>query len=116
MRYNWFVVIFQNLLVLIHLFGFAGLFSGLVSQRNIQPKMINGWILGGALVQLITGLILTSLGEPDINHAKVGFKLGLLVVILYFAFKYRVSAIPLKTFNLLLLFTCLNTALAVLWP
>jgi hypothetical protein len=105
----------KEILVLIHFFGFGSLFAGLIKERGSEPKLVNGYMLGGALTQLISGFILASLNEPEVNHTKIAVKLGVLVLILVGVFKYRLSRIPAKVFNGLLLLTVFNVAIAVLW-
>lgn len=109
----------KHLFVLIHLLGFAAIFAGAVTQFGASAPKINRFIMDGAWTQLLTGLILVGLNEmgPDpVNHAKVGVKLVVLLVIVVLAFINRKKpSISKGLLGGIFGLTVLNAAVAVLW-
>lgn len=112
--------ILQQILVLLHLIGFASLFGGfLVQMRSAHPE-INAAMLHGALTQLVTGILLVGLleafSEEPVNHIKIGIKLLVTIVITILVVKNRkFESIPKGLWGLLGGLTLINAALAVLW-
>jgi len=85
------MVIVRDILLILHIIGFAGIIAGVMSQ---MPKVkegaakINGAILHSSLLMLVTGLALVGmLYARDIqpNNMKIGIKTLVLVVILVLA-------------------------------
>lgn len=111
--------ILERLLVLLHLVGFAALFGGLLVQLRSRAPEINTAMLHGSLTQLVTGLALMTLQElgPDpVNHAKLGIKLVVtIVVVVLVLVNRRKQSVSKGLWGLLLGLTLLNAALAVLW-
>ncbi|AYY14437.1 hypothetical protein EF847_18795 [Actinobacteria bacterium YIM 96077] len=77
-----------NIVVALHFLGLASLIGGaLVQMKARGERQINRAIIHGALVQVLTGLILVGMQEMvdsldrDPNHAKVGVKLLVALVI-----------------------------------
>lgn len=108
----------HDLLVLLHLVGFAALFGGAFVQLKGPARLVNAAMVHGALTQLVTGLLLVGLaemGDGQVNHLKVGIKLAVLVVIALLVFtNRRKEALPDGQFWAILGLTLANTAVAVL--
>ena len=73
-------------IVVLHFVGLASLLGGWLVQISTSPRGVNRAMVDGALTQLVTGVALVGLAEgtsldEDINHAKVGAKLLILLVI-----------------------------------
>jgi hypothetical protein len=113
----------HQILVLLHLIGFAALFGGVLVQLRERHPEVNPAMLHGAWFQLVTGVLLVGLleagfdptaVEPD--RVKVAVKLvvtlGLLVLV---AKNRKFSSIPRGLLGLLGGLTLLNAALGVLW-
>ncbi|MCP3800383.1 hypothetical protein NLX83_14050 [Allokutzneria sp. A3M-2-11 16] len=107
-------------LVFLHLLGMAVLVAMLLLQRRTAPDgpLNKGW-LHGSLLQLVTGLALVGIaemGEPPVNHAKVGVKLVVLLVILgLVAVNVRKEKFAGWLVPTLAALVVLNTGVAVFW-
>ena len=99
----------------IHLFGFASLGGGLLAQVSLEEKTVSRAVWHGALTQLVTGFLLVGLKEPHVNHAKIGVKLLLLLVILGILLIHRKKTIPRNSFLALLLLVLTELGVAVFW-
>ncbi|WP_026925539.1 hypothetical protein [Glycomyces arizonensis] len=76
---------FVHLLVrYLHLLGFAAVFGGWLAAWLSKRYKINAAMLYGIATQLITGVILYGLAGADANHAKLGIKflLALLLAVM----------------------------------
>lgn len=76
--------ILRDVLLLLHLIGFAALFGGAFVQLKSPMRSINPAMWHGALTMLVSGLLLVAVNEmrdADLNHVKVGIKLVVLLVI-----------------------------------
>jgi hypothetical protein len=108
-----------QILVLIHLIGFAALFGGFLVQLRSKEPEINAAMLHGSLTLLITGLALVTLDEigPDpVNHLKIAIKLIITAVIVLLVVKNRkFAAIPRGLWALIGGLTIVNAAVAVMW-
>ncbi|MCD4524599.1 MULTISPECIES: hypothetical protein [unclassified Nocardioides] len=109
----------RQILLIIHLLGFAALFGGLIVQAGSATKVVNGAMRDGAGTAFLAGLALVGVleaGDGDVNHAKVGVKLliGLVVLILVMA-NLRKERIPQGLWLGLLALSVANVAVAVLW-
>lgn len=109
----------RDVFVLLHLVGFAALFGGAFVQLKSAEPQINAAMLHGALTQVVTGLVLTMLAEmgtDPVNHAKIGVKLVVTIVITILVLKNRkYESIPKGLWGILLGLTLLNAGLAVFW-
>jgi len=110
----------QNLLVVIHFIGLAALFGGFFVQMTARDKVINNAMFHGALTQLVTGILLVGVvqhNEPDeIDNAKIGVKLGILVVILaLILINRRKKPAPTWVWAAIGLLTIANICVAVFW-
>jgi hypothetical protein len=108
----------QQILVLIHLIGFAALFGGFLVQIRSKEPEINASMLNGSFTLLISGLALVALEEigPDPNVVKIAIKLLITAVIVVLVAKNRkFAAIPRGLWGLIGGLTITNAAVAVLW-
>ncbi len=109
----------NDLLLFLHLLGMASLFGGLFVQVRSDPRMVNNAILHGILTQIVTGLLLVGVlegGEEDVDHAKVGVKLLVALVIGALVLVNRKRpALSTATYLGLLGLTVLNVGVAVFW-
>lgn len=72
--------------VALHLLGMAALVGGyLVVATRAEPLTVPAVLLWGARAQVLTGLVLVGLAEAvldtEVNHAKIGIKLVLALVV-----------------------------------
>ncbi|MCO7202946.1 Fe-S protein [Microbacterium sp. CnD16-F] len=113
--------ILRSIVVLVHLVGFATLFGAwvveLVGQRRVTRIM--HWGLG---IALVAGLALSAPWglDHDLNYAKIGIKLVVLVLIggLLGAGAGRLrksGSVPAGIFWPIGILTVLNAGLAVIW-
>ncbi|KQY56531.1 MULTISPECIES: hypothetical protein [unclassified Nocardioides] len=106
-------------LLFIHILGFAALIGGLLSQMGAVDKVVNGPMRDGAGTAFLAGLALVGVleaGDGDVNHAKIGVKLviGLVILGLVMA-NLRKPRIPDGLFYGLLALSVVNVAVAVFW-
>ncbi|WP_205471427.1 hypothetical protein [Nocardioides sp. SYSU D00038] len=111
--------ILRLVLLLLHLLGFAALFGGLLAQARLPEKRVNDLMRDGAGTAVLAGLALVGVleaGDGDVDHAKVGVKLvvGVVILVLVMA-NLRKERIPQGLWALLLLLTVANVAVAVFW-
>jgi len=112
-----------DLLVFLHLIGMASLFGGLFTQVKANPRVVNNAMFHGILTQLVTGLAMLGLlepgavpGEGPVDHAKIGVKLVVaLVVAVLVVLNRRKSEISGGVYGALIGLTTLNIAVAVFW-
>jgi hypothetical protein len=108
-----------QILVLVHLIGFAALFGGFLVQLRSQEPEVNAAMLHGSLTLLITGValvILSALGRDPVNHVKIAIKLIITAVIVLLVIKNRkFASIPRGLWGLIGGLTIVNAAVAVLW-
>ena len=109
----------RDVLVFLHFIGLAAVFGGLFTQLKSRPRVVNNAVLHGILTQLVTGLALVGLAEADdgdVNHAKIGVKLVVALVIAGLVLANRKkAALTDGIFFALLGLTTLNIAVAVFW-
>ena len=110
----------RNTLLVLHFIGLASLLGGFMVQIARTPRMVNNAMLHGALTQLVTGLLLVGSLEgddqEDVNHAKVGAKLLVLVVILVLILVNRKKpSISTAVWAAIGGLTVLNIVIAVFW-
>jgi FtsH-binding integral membrane protein len=109
----------RDVLLFLHFIGLAALFGGLFVQVKSQPRVVNNAMFHGILTQLVTGLLLVGLleaGDDAVDHAKVGVKLTVALVIgaLVLVNRKKQSLADGLYLGLLGL-TALNIAVAVFW-
>lgn|SRR5690606_10818283 len=107
------------ILLFLHLLGFAAVFGGLLAQTKAADKVVNGAMRDGAGTAFLAGLALVGVLEADdadVNHAKVGVKLviGLVILVLVMA-NLRKPKISDAVFYGLLALTAANVAVALFW-
>jgi hypothetical protein len=107
--------ILKHFLEFLHFLGFSGLIGGGLAQIRVPEKTVTRVMMDGAWTQLVTGLLLVAVNEPDVNHAKVGIKLVVLLVIVYFLFTNRKKTLESNTFFTVLGLSIFNMALALFW-
>jgi hypothetical protein len=110
----------RDILIFLHFLGLASLFGGLFVQVKADPRVVNNAVLHGILTQVVTGLLLVGLLEADEdatpNHAKIGVKLAVALVILVLVLANRKKpALPNGLYLGLLGLTVLNIGVAVFW-
>lgn len=116
--------ILRDILLVLHIIGFAGVFGGVLSQIAAAKRgeaKINGAILHSALLLLVTGLGLVGMFYMNdagdlVNNMKIGVKSLILIVILALAIvgkvKKRTNGGMLALIGLL---AVTNVVLAVVW-
>ncbi len=114
------MVLAQQVILLLHLIGFAALLGGGLAQLGRPAPEINAAMLIGALAQLLTGVTLVLILEfsrPDlVDHAQVGVTSGIAVVVaILVVLNRRFSSIPRGLLRLILLLVVADAAIAVLW-
>lgn len=107
------------ILLFLHILGFAALFGGLLVQARLPEKVVNAPMRDGAGTAFVAGLALVGVleaGDADVNHAKIGVKLvlGLVILVLVMA-NVRRERIAQGVWAGLLALTVLNIAVAVFW-
>lgn len=109
----------RNLLVFIHLLGFASLFGGAFVQVRDDVKVVNAAMLYGALVQVLSGLLLVGVIEGQdspVDNVKVAVKLAVALVIAVLCWvNRRKEGIPGGLFGAIWLLTTANVGVAVFW-
>jgi hypothetical protein len=109
----------RELLLVIHLIGFAALFGGAFVQIRDEVKVVNSAMLHGALTQVVSGLLLVGVIESQddpINHTKVGVKLAIALVIGVLCWvNRRKESVPSGLFLGITLLTLVNAGIAVFW-
>jgi hypothetical protein len=114
--------ILRNVVILVHLVGFAVLFGAwvveAVGRRNRITRLMNP-ALG---ISLISGLALSAPWglDHDLNYTKIAIKLVVLLVIgallgIGSARQKRTESVPSAIFWLIGILTLLNAGLAVIW-
>jgi hypothetical protein len=109
----------RNVLLFVHLVGFAALFGGIFVQIRDAVQVVNTAMLHGALTQVVSGLLLVLVieGQHDpLNRTKLGVKLAVALVITVLCWvNRRRERVPGGVFNGIALLTLANAAIAVFW-
>ena len=109
----------HQILLLLHLIGFAALLGGVLVQLRSKEPEVNAAMLHGSLTLLITGIALVALEEigPDpVNHLKIAIKLVVAAIVVLLVVKNRkFASIPRGLWGLIGGLTIANAAVAVLW-
>ena len=99
----------------LHTLGLASVFGGFITQTKQPRKTVNAFMFHGAWTQLVNGLAIVGLEEPDVNHAKAGAKLFLLLLILSIFMKYRKKELPPRAFSASFMLVIVEVAVAIFW-
>ena len=107
----------QQVLVLLHLIGFAALLGGILVQvRDPEPE-ISGAVLAGAWIETVTGaalFVLAELGPGPVPTGWLVVKSVLTVIVLVLAAaNRRYAAIPRGLWALLGVLTLIGTGISV---
>jgi hypothetical protein len=109
----------RDILLYVHLLGFAALFGGAFVQIRDEVKVVNSAMLYGAITQVVTGIALVGVIEgqdESLDRTKVGVKLAVALVIGVLCWLNRhKESVPAGLFLGLVGLTALNAALAVFW-
>lgn len=109
----------RQILLFVHILGFAALLGGLLVQAREPEKRVNGAMRDGIGTAFLAGLLLVGVleaGDGDVDRVKIGvkFAVGLVVLVLVMA-NARKPRIPQGLWLGLLLLTIANIAVAVFW-
>lgn len=106
-------------LLFVHILGFAALLGGMLVQMRAAEKAVNGPMRDGAGTAFLAGLALVGVLEADdvdVNHTKIGVKLGIgLVILVLVMANARKPRIADGLFYGLLVLTLVNIGVAVFW-
>lgn len=113
------LTLIKNLFKFFHILGISVIFAGILPQLNLPQKHYSRLIYHGALLQLISGIILVALVEAinkdNINHIKITIKLILALVIFLLAIYTRKKGMTNKSFYTITSITVLETLIATMW-
>jgi hypothetical protein len=109
----------RQILLVIHILGFAALIGGLLAQAGSPERVVNGAMRDGVGTAFLAGIALVGVLEADdqpINYTKIAVKglIGLVLLILVMA-NTRKERIPQGLWAGLLLLSVANVCVAVLW-
>ena len=109
----------RQILLIVHILGFAALIGGLLAQAGAEEKKITGVMRDGIGTAFLAGLALVGVlegGDGDVNHAKIGvkFAIGLVLLVLVMA-NMRKPSIPKGLWAGLLVLAVAEVCIAVLW-
>jgi hypothetical protein len=115
-----------SLILILHFIGLASVVGGFLVQMKSPQKGVNPAMLHGALVQLVTGLLLVGLPEMGValpyegweswDHAKIAVKLVFTIVITVLAFIGRKKPLPQTgLWGAIGVLSIANIVIAVLW-
>ncbi len=109
----------RDALLLLHLVGFGALFGGAFVQVRDEVKVVNSAMLHGALIQVVSGVLLVGVIEgvgAEVNQTKIAVKLAVALVIAVLCWvNRRKESVPGGLFLALLILTVGNAAVAVFW-
>jgi hypothetical protein len=108
-----------QILLLLHLIGFAALLGGVLVQLRSKEPEVNAAMLHGSLTLLITGIalvVLEEIGPGSVNYAKVAIELVVSAIVVLLVVKNRkFASIPRGLWGLIGGLTIVNAAVPVLW-
>lgn len=109
----------RQLLLIVHILGFAALIGGLLAQARAERKVVNGAMRDGIGTAFVAGLGLVGVLEADdveVNYAKIAVKFGIgLVLLVLVMANVRKPSIPTGLWAGLLVLAVANVCVAVLW-
>jgi peptidoglycan/LPS O-acetylase OafA/YrhL len=107
------------ILLFVHILGFAALLGGMLAQLRSSEKSVTPVMRDGAGTAFLAGLLLVGVleaGDEGVDHAKVGVKFGVgLVILVLVMANTRKPRIPAGLFYGILALTVANVAVAVFW-
>ncbi len=109
----------RQILLVIHILGFAALIGGLLVQAKSPEKVVNSTMRDGVGTAFVAGIALVGVLQADdveVNNTKIAVKgmIGLLLLILIMA-NARKERIPQGLWAGLVLLSIANVCVAVLW-
>jgi hypothetical protein len=109
----------RQILLVIHILGFAALIGGLIVQAGTPERVVNAAMRDGVGTAFVAGIALVGVLEADdveLNHTKIAVKglIGLVLLVLVMA-NTRKERIPNGLWLGLLLLSVANVCVAVLW-
>ncbi len=110
-----------NLVVILHFIGLASLVGGFIVQMSSPDKGVNAAMFHGALIQLVTGLIMVGMVEggaieDELNMTKISVKLAIVLVVTVLAFIGRKKTPPqVALWGAIGALSIANIFIAVLW-
>ncbi|WP_314457316.1 Fe-S protein [uncultured Microbacterium sp.] len=114
--------ILRDVVVLVHLVGFAVLFGAWVVEVVARRVRVTALMNNALGISLLTGLILSAPWglDHDLNYVKIGVKLVVLIVIgaligIGSARQKRTGSLPPGLFWPVGILTLVNAGLAVIW-
>ncbi len=107
--------IVHRLLVVLHFIGMAGVIGGALTQLSSTRKTVLPAMLWGARAQIITGILLVGISEPNVNHAKVGLKLLIALAVTALYEMNNRKGLNDTTYQASTGLALLNVLVAVLW-
>ncbi len=114
--------ILRNVVVLVHLVGFAILFGAWVVEAAARRIRVTPLMNYALVISLVTGLALSAPWglDNDLNYAKIGVKLVVLLIIgallgIGSARQKRTGALSPAIFWPIGILALLNAGLAVIW-
>ncbi len=111
--------IVKDIVLLVHFLGWAALFGATLVQARDAEKRVSGPMRDGIGTAFVAGIALVGFleaGDEAVNHAKVGVKFGIgLVILILVMANTRKPRISDNLFWTILGLTVINMAVAVLW-
>ena len=116
--------ILYNAIVVLHFIGLASLIGGFLVQIKSTERVVNNAMWHGAIVQLVTGLLLVGLAYPlnaddpdwEMNNAKIAVKTVILLAILVLAaINRKKPSITAGVWGAIGGLAILNVIIAVFW-
>ena len=109
----------RQILLVIHILGFAALIGGLIVQAGSPERVVNAAMRDGVGTAFLAGIALVGVlqaDDADVNNAKIAVKglIGLLLLILVMA-NARKERIPNGLWAGLLVLSVANVCVAVFW-
>ena len=112
-----------NLVLVLHFIGVASLLGGAMVQLSARGgRTINAAMVHGALTQIVTGVAMAAMGGGidslgiDVNHAKLGVKMVVVLVVTVLCWMNRRKAtIPDGLFFAVFGLSFANVVIAVFW-
>lgn len=109
----------EHVLVVLHFIGLASLLGGFLVQIKSSPRVVNSAMVHGVVTQLVTGVLLVGIAEAEdyeVDHAKVGVKLAVAVVVAVLVFANRKrEVLTTGAWGLIGGLTIANIVVAVFW-